>query len=770
MQTTPDIDKQHTIIGNLKTLKLEEGEACVISYKWYDLWAKADKEMDVPEINNSGLADQYGVKENLSNNEDYKIISKNEWNILHDWYRGGPEIKITLFRSPHTDKIVPSVRKFRYLVYLTARTTTIVSEFTISVKELKEKACEAFKVDPSKYVLSFSHEGKLGDDLFDSNFLFEIPHSTTFALKKILKNTRLVKSKSFSDIASCGNEGVCGLYNLGETCYFNAVIQCLIHTMPFVSFMESGEWKQMISETDVDGMQGRTIHSLFEIVDNVWNGKGAAFNPQALRNCIADKFEAFAGQEHNDSHKLLLFLIGLLNDEINKCENKTPLALRDGDGTNDDEIAEDSLKQIKERSGTPIFDIFSGLRRTKTVCSDCKKESVKFDSFFTLSVPLSYIAKLSPMIHFIPLNPKEPKTVLKITLEENETIETVSASISPIVGRKVNVVLARSQEVGKILKFIADPNEMESTYIYYAFEVDPTKFYAITYPCYNQIAAIGTNPEILSQPALIELPAANAKAEDLEPILEEHFSYLFEVEEVDGEKPKVSKALQKILNESEEFKDHPDKRIVAVLEKHLFSKTMRFKPDPAAPCIAKRRVYAVINKSVMSDPSRFDFKKLSARSNRTSEAGQPSMTLSSCMEKYISETALDDDCQWICPSCKQHVTPTRTLSIWMPPKILIIHLKRFFKARRGSFKCDAMIEYPDVLDIAPYLSRPAEKTKYKLYAVINHIGTSTSDNYNACAIVNEKWYEFNDSQVKECDEDAFHSRHAYILFYQLIEN
>ena len=410
--------------------------------------------------------------------------------------------------------------------------------------------------------------------------------------------------------------------------------------------------------------------------------------------------------------------------------------------------------------------MFFGLIKTKLVCPTCHCASVKFDPFSTISLPMPYRSKVSPLIHFLPLDPNAKISILKISLTENETMETISESISTAIGRNVSVVLAKVSNGGETLNFLKSPEEMISSNLYYAFEVDTEKFYAVTYPCSLNSGVFKSSPQILARPFLIELPSETSTAEELEPILNEFFSYLFEPLPQDV---KISTKFAQIVENSAFFDPPTDKKIVAILEKHLFSKTMKFKPDHFAPCIAKRRVFAVINKDILADSSKFNFLKLRSDTQRITNTGQPSITLNSCFEMFEMQYNLPETDKWMCPHCHAPVCASSEMKIWFAPKILIIHLKRFYPHKKGYVKCDAEVEFPDIFDIAPYLVHPMERTKYKLYGVINHMGTMSSGHYISHCLVNEKWFEFNDSSTSECGLQAVHARSSYVLFYQLIE-
>ena len=769
MSVLPSLEAQHEIIKGIKERKkLQEGDANIISYKWYKKWKNSSNGEIILQIDNSKILDDDGVIDGLKQNKDYKIITTDEWDQFYSWYRGGPEQRITIVKNPRDGKLIANLRIYKIKVFLQQKNTIItIDNILTTIKNIKIKACSFFNIDSDKYILSHDDDGKIGEDIDDSLSLYELNNERSFALKKVAKKLHMVQSKSLMQLHQGQVNGICGLYNLGNTCYFNAALQCLAHTIPLVDFLTSGEWKNHINAENKLGTQGKAITAFASIVENIWTGKNSAINPQELKSCIAQKYKVFSGFRQQDSQELLVFLLDLLHEDINTCKERIPLNIKDGDGSNDEEVANETLRQRSANNNSPIYTMFFGLLKSKLVCPDCNNASVCFDPFSSLSLPLSYRTKYSPLIHFIPLNPINKILILRLNLsDEGETMESISSSISALIGRDVTIVLAKSTENGQILDFIKDPNSMQTSSVYYAFEVDKSKFYCITYPCFLHSGVLNPYPEILSRPCLIELPADNATSEQLEPILEEFYSYLFEPLQSDAS---VSSAFQKKINSAVNFEPETDKKIVCILERHMFSKTMRFKPEQNAPCIARRRVYAVINKEILSDTQQFNYRKLKPPSERIKEGCQPPLTLDSCFEMFEQNSILSQTERWMCPHCKKPVCASKKMDIWFAPKILIIHLKRFFLTRKGYSKCDAKVDYPDVLDIAPYLSHPMEKTKYKLYAVINHMGTMNGGHYISHCLVNDKWIEFNDSHANECDFVAVHARSAYVLFYQLIE-
>lgn len=78
----------------------------------------------------------------------------------------------------------------------------------------------------------------------------------------------------------------------------------------------------------------------------------------------------------------------------------------------------------------------------------------------------------------------------------------------------------------------------------------------------------------------------------------------------------------------------------------------------------------------------------------------------------------------------------------------------------------------DELDLSPYCSAAARKQLqpplYRLAAVTNHSGSMAGGHYTAqCrSFLDEKWYDCNDSSVREDKYVEGPSGSVYVLFYR----
>mgnify|MGYP006220176539 CR=1 FL=1 len=101
--------------------------------------------------------------------------------------------------------------------------------------------------------------------------------------------------------------------------------------------------------------------------------------------------------------------------------------------------------------------------------------------------------------------------------------------------------------------------------------------------------------------------------------------------------------------------------------------------------------------------------------------------------------------------------------IWMPPKVLVIHLKRFSNSR---VKNNCAVRIEPVLQLTDYCMGTEGPVIYHLYAIGNHEGTLDFGHYYAdCKTKTGQWHRFNDAQVQPLNTDRLNPQTCYLLFY-----
>ncbi|XP_036197488.1 ubiquitin carboxyl-terminal hydrolase 43 isoform X5 [Myotis myotis] len=170
---------------------------------------------------------------------------------------------------------------------------------------------------------------------------------------------------------------------------------------------------------------------------------------------------------------------------------------------------------------------------------------------------------------------------------------------------------------------------------------------------------------------------------------------------------------------------------------------------------------------------------------------QHSCTLDECFQFYTKEEQLAQDDAWKCPHCQALQQGVVKLSLWTLPDILIVHLKRFCQVGGRRNKLSTLVKFPLCgLNMAPHVAQrstgatpgpwPSWKQPaclptsypldflYDLYAVCNHHGSLQGGHYTAYCrnSLDGQWYSYDDSMVESLPEEEVITRGAYILFYQ----
>lgn len=100
------------------------------------------------------------------------------------------------------------------------------------------------------------------------------------------------------------------------------------------------------------------------------------------------------------------------------------------------------------------------------------------------------------------------------------------------------------------------------------------------------------------------------------------------------------------------------------------------------------------------------------------------------------------------------------------PEILIITISR---ASLGEKFKNQKIHFPKIIDISDYIDKELinkRSTKYKLYGINEKNGNSkSSGHYYSYIYIANKWYLFNDTEIKE-EEPNFESKNVVGLFYR----
>ncbi|XP_075983851.1 ubiquitin specific protease 32 isoform X2 [Anticarsia gemmatalis] len=184
--------------------------------------------------------------------------------------------------------------------------------------------------------------------------------------------------------------GATGLHNLGNTCFMNAALQSVWNTGPLTRYFNSGMHLYEVNTTNPLGTKGVLALRYGELCKEVWSCRARSVAPLRVRGCVSRWARALAGGGQHDAQELLAWLLDALHEDLNRAAAvpRPPAHHHDSDGRPDQVVAAEAWEQHTARNRSIMTDLFYGQLKSKVRCDTCARESVRFDAFNMLSLPL----------------------------------------------------------------------------------------------------------------------------------------------------------------------------------------------------------------------------------------------------------------------------------------------------------------------------------------------------------------------------------------------
>ena len=177
-----------------------------------------------------------------------------------------------------------------------------------------------------------------------------------------------------------------GLNNLGNTCFMNSALQCIISSDLFIQgylinkfYLGVTDHKQKkINRVDL-------LNAMYEFA-KASNSNTSSFSPSHIKSLVANRNSLFRGYGQQDTHELLIFLLDELHEESNFIP-KDPMTIEIDE--NDPEPDPTTMwNKYKQRFDSAVIDLFSGQYKGTVQCQSCNHISNTYDPFQFVSVPI----------------------------------------------------------------------------------------------------------------------------------------------------------------------------------------------------------------------------------------------------------------------------------------------------------------------------------------------------------------------------------------------
>ncbi|KAM9167181.1 ubiquitin carboxyl-terminal hydrolase 42-like [Mergus octosetaceus] len=160
-----------------------------------------------------------------------------------------------------------------------------------------------------------------------------------------------------------------GLYNLGNTCFLNATLQCLTYTPPLANYMLSLEHGQSCREQDFCMMCTMETH-----INQALRCTVDAIEPTHVISNLSRIGQHFRFGSQEDAHEFLRYTVDAMQEA---CLNGSTELDRSSQAT------------------TIIHQIFGGFLRSRVKCLNCKAVSDTYEAFLDITLDIKAVSSVS---------------------------------------------------------------------------------------------------------------------------------------------------------------------------------------------------------------------------------------------------------------------------------------------------------------------------------------------------------------------------------------
>ena len=226
------------------------------------------------------------------------------------------------------------------------------------------------------------------------------------------------------------SRSVCvGLRNLGNTCFMNAILQCLFHCPSLFNYFNNGLHLSDLNVNNPLGCRGEIASKFGSLVYDMLHSDEKSIEPYDLKYAVGEFQPRFKGYRQHDAAEFLNFLLDGIHEDLNRSAHKR----KDTEADNGLLSGDDFWARHLNHNQSVIVDTFHGQLVSHVQCSHCRNISSSFDPFAVLALPIRS-STFEVLIVSVDLSGPLNIFSFKIHIAENSSVQNLKCQIIQRLG------------------------------------------------------------------------------------------------------------------------------------------------------------------------------------------------------------------------------------------------------------------------------------------------------------------------------------------------
>nr|XP_017027524.1 ubiquitin carboxyl-terminal hydrolase 31 isoform X3 [Drosophila kikkawai] len=545
--------------------------------------------------------------------------------------------------------------------------------------------------------------------------------------------------------------GVMGLKNHGNTCFMNAVLQCLSHTDILAEYFVLDQYKADLKRRNKInsrkfGTKGELTEQLANVLKALWTCKNESDHSTSFKAVVDRYGTQFRSSTQHDAQEFLFWLLDKVHEDLNTASKRRYKSLKNSYGRSDEVIAAETLANHIRCNNSFVQAVFQAQFRSSLTCPRCEKQSNTFDPFHCISVQLPQLTQQTIFVTVVYMKqvPRQVRMGLRVPAGSpivalREQLQTDTG----IDGARMVLVDLNAEGFTRVFYDTQPVETLASIETIYCIEVpEATPASKSSTPAETSdkpapVAAVAPAPAAAQSQADLLLLVANVyrakdgkditrfgapfsmKAprdcsyQDLQKRMLREMAPLLKPEVFSYATP-LAEMFRIRLQDPSADPDTYLEQVEHPLLTEMIDMALSVLSSEAGPQHIKLLLeWSSPEEHFLSKQQDVEEAVVEHESVARLSASKPSdtasLTLEQCLEHYTKAETLSAEDAWRCPHCQQYLPVVKTLGLWSLPDILVVHFKRFRQHQaKGpqAAKLTTMVKFPlTAFDMSPHLAR-----------------------------------------------------------------